>query len=297
MAIVPVTFHVGEVGIDYESVVLGATGGTGAYQWSVGSGALPAGLTLSTDGHVTGAPTSAGNFDFTLHVADAGDATADAPATVRVAPALAASLVPACVSACSVELGCVTVCGPFGQLSGGVAPYTYTHTSGPLPNGTTLSGMALTGTFTGIPGYVQFTVLVTDKLGATASVSPGFRMFPHIAIAASAVCKGDYNTPCSVRIAYSGGTPGGTPKVKITAYGQYCSTSFCYPKPTSPPPSYKVTVGGGYVTVSVQAACGGACGGGYGGILYLNLTDQSQCASGTLCVSGTSALSIEIAGG
>jgi len=172
LAIGAVTPHVGEVGVDYAPVTLAASGGTGSLTWTVSAGSLPGGLSLSTDGRLSGNPTSAGNFFFTLHVADAGDSSAEKPGSIRVAPALVASLVPGCLTACTAELGCATACGPFGQVSGGVAPYTYRLTSGPLPRGTTLSGLTLKGTFTGLAGLVQFTVEVADKLGATASVSP-----------------------------------------------------------------------------------------------------------------------------
>ena len=39
---------------------LGATGGTGPYSWSVSSGNLPAGLTLSNSGAISGTPTQSG---------------------------------------------------------------------------------------------------------------------------------------------------------------------------------------------------------------------------------------------
>ena len=58
---------------------LTATGGTGAYTWSK-TGSLPAGLTL-TGAAITGTPTAAGPFSFTLQVAD----SATPPATVSKA--------------------------------------------------------------------------------------------------------------------------------------------------------------------------------------------------------------------
>jgi hypothetical protein len=48
------------------SKTLQATGGSGTYTWSVTSGALPSGLTLSTGGVVSGKPTSTGTFTFTV---------------------------------------------------------------------------------------------------------------------------------------------------------------------------------------------------------------------------------------
>jgi len=50
---------VGQVGVPY-STSLSATGGTGPYTWSIAGGSLPAGLTLSPAGTISGTPTSAG---------------------------------------------------------------------------------------------------------------------------------------------------------------------------------------------------------------------------------------------
>jgi hypothetical protein len=54
---------------------LAATGGTGGYTWKVVSGSLPAGLTLS-GAAITGTPTAAGTFSFTLEVTDSAGGTA-----------------------------------------------------------------------------------------------------------------------------------------------------------------------------------------------------------------------------
>jgi hypothetical protein len=57
------------VGVAY-SQSLNATGGTKPYSFSVTSGSLPAGLTLSADGTVSGTPTTAGASTFTVTVTD-----------------------------------------------------------------------------------------------------------------------------------------------------------------------------------------------------------------------------------
>ena len=49
---------------------LAAAGGTAPYTWSVLSGALPTGLTLSMTGQISGTPTSAGTSSFTVQVTD-----------------------------------------------------------------------------------------------------------------------------------------------------------------------------------------------------------------------------------
>jgi len=50
--------------------------GVAPYHWSVLSGALPPGLTLSSDGFLQGVPQQAGRFDFVVEVQDSTNNTA-----------------------------------------------------------------------------------------------------------------------------------------------------------------------------------------------------------------------------
>ena len=52
-------------------VQLSAQGGAAPYAFSVGTGTLPPGLVLSASGEVSGIPTAAGSYDFSLQVVDA----------------------------------------------------------------------------------------------------------------------------------------------------------------------------------------------------------------------------------
>jgi hypothetical protein len=56
-------------GVAY-SATLAAKGGTPPYTWSVTSGALPPGLSLSGSGVISGKPTTKGTFSFTVKVTD-----------------------------------------------------------------------------------------------------------------------------------------------------------------------------------------------------------------------------------
>ena len=53
------------------------------------TGSVPPGLTLATDGAITGTPTAAGTFDFTLAVTDADGLTATSDQTITIAPGCA----------------------------------------------------------------------------------------------------------------------------------------------------------------------------------------------------------------
>ena len=55
---------------------LAASGGQTPYSWTNSSGALPPGLTLATNGVISGTPTTNGTFNFTVKVTDALSATA-----------------------------------------------------------------------------------------------------------------------------------------------------------------------------------------------------------------------------
>ncbi|MGH9862245.1 MAG: putative Ig domain-containing protein [Candidatus Acidiferrales bacterium] len=64
---------------------LGASGGTAPYTWSLVSGALPPGLSLSEgSGMISGTPTLSGRFDFTAQVRDASGTTARSPLAISI---------------------------------------------------------------------------------------------------------------------------------------------------------------------------------------------------------------------
>jgi hypothetical protein len=72
------SFADGMVGFRYSSQAQ-AAGGKPGYAWSLLSGSLPAGLTLSPEGVISGKPTASGTAAFTLQAADArGDTTSKA---------------------------------------------------------------------------------------------------------------------------------------------------------------------------------------------------------------------------
>jgi hypothetical protein len=303
-AISGLPLHEGEVGIGYAAATLGATGGKTPYQWSISGGAIPPGLSLSPDGNVSGTPTSPGVFNFTVQVAEAAGGTTTSSSTVTIRAALAAGLLPACAQYCSVEQGCANACGNFGTLSGGAPPFTYSLVPGGfVPAGVSVSGLSLAGTFTALAKYWQFTVNVTDALGATASISPTFYVFPHISLAGGAIPTSSANvcswlgapssTGCTARFPYSGGA--GTPTFTITSF------TYSPPCPVPPgtcqaPPTPNVSVGGGYVTVSVPHRIGTTSG--YNGTLTIVLTDQSPCAPGPVnCSSAPATITITQQGG
>ena len=145
---------------------LAATGGTPPYSWTVQSGsALPAGLSFSTGGVLSGTPTVAGPSSFTLVVADSGGQSANATFSLAIAAAALSITTPAALPAGTVSSG-------YSQTlvaTGGTPPYTWTVQSGSsLPAGLILSGGALSGTPTAL-GSFGFTLAVADSGGYSAT--------------------------------------------------------------------------------------------------------------------------------
>lgn len=285
LTITGANMHDGEVGVAFAPITLAATGGVEPYHWTVSVGALPGGLTLSAAGVISGTPAANGFFQFSVQVFDADSDTAGLPRTIGIVPRLAATLVPACATECSVELGCATVCGTFGQVAGGASPLTYKLTNGVLPSGTSLSGMTLKGTFTGLPGRLSFTAQVTDGFGATASLTPTFNLFPHISLSPGGTCSYVRQLSCTVSLKYSGGPPNGSVAFKVVGWlgNLKCGSVAVI---ICPEPPISATAGGGTLVVTVGPVSANTFPRPTG-TFTVSITDQSSCGAGTHCSSGS----------
>src|SRR5262249_38995894 len=121
------------VGASY-SQTLTATGGVTPYTWSVTTGSLPAGLTLSTAGIISGAPTISGTANFTIQVTDNSSQVMSRAFSLKVNP-------PPLVIITASPLPDATAGVSYSQtvtVSGGVAPYSWSIPTGSLPTGLTL---------------------------------------------------------------------------------------------------------------------------------------------------------------
>ncbi len=290
----------GEVGLAYSGASFDATGGVRPYMFQVTEGALPAGLTLSRDGALTGSPTAPGDFSFTVQVVDSGGQANSAQDSIDIVPAL--KLNPLKAGTIYVESGCDTVCGGFATQTGGQAPYKYAVTSGGLPAETSLSGMSLAGKISSTGNY-NFTVEVTDALGANASVAATFSVLQHIyfycpspwpATRGGCTPSGSSGTltfqctqvadhpDCTGSLMYAGGSSGGwTLTYRVVAGDQpLAGSGFGVPVDGTVPPQTIVGL------TMVQPPTPGAAA---GGTLLVTLSDSMICGPAATVHCSTSA--------
>ncbi|HKK94514.1 MAG TPA: putative Ig domain-containing protein, partial [Longimicrobiales bacterium] len=151
----------GSLGAPY-AAQLAALGGDGSYAWSVSAGELPAGVTLATDGSITGTPTAIATSNFTVAAVSVGDTSTRALSIEIGAPQVT-------IQTTSLANGAV------GQAytallvaTGGDGMYEWSLASGGLPDGLAL---ATDGTIGGTPttvGTADFEVRA-NSAGLTAT--------------------------------------------------------------------------------------------------------------------------------
>jgi hypothetical protein len=160
VAIVTTSLPAGRVNVAY-SAAEQATGGSGSYKWSIGSGALPTGLTLSaSNGAISGTPTVSGTFAVTIAAADATDASNVATATYSLVISTGVKI----TSPRTLPNATHNVFYSYQvQASNVVGTPTWDLSGGSMPPGITLN--ATTGVISGTctrTGTWHFNVRVTD---------------------------------------------------------------------------------------------------------------------------------------
>ena len=151
------------VGKSY-SQKLAATGDA-TITWTLSSGALPKGLTLASNGTISGTPTAAGTATFTVKAANsAGSVTKQL--SIKVVAASTTTATKPAITTTSLAGGTIAKAYSQKLAATGTAPITWTLSSGSLPKGLKL---ATDGTISGTPtaaGTSTFTVKATNAGGS-----------------------------------------------------------------------------------------------------------------------------------
>jgi large repetitive protein len=197
----PATLPVATLGITYSNL-LQASGGVAPYTWSDVAGSPPAGLSISSNGNLTGIPTHAGTSSFTVEVTDSQGHMASEQLSLTVAASL---------SVTTNTLPAVTLGGAYSQsliAAGGTPPYTWSLVTGPLPGGLTLSaGGSITGTASAA-GTFPFTVKAVDSAGVSTTKQLSITVVAGLAITTAAgLPNASINASYAQTLAAAGGTP------------------------------------------------------------------------------------------
>jgi hypothetical protein len=188
------------------TATLTSTGGSGAITWSLVSGTLPAGLSLSTAGVISGTPTATGNSTFSVQAADSASPQQTATASLSL------TIVLSTLAITTTSLPQVTVNTSYSQQlvsSGGNPPVTWSLATGssPLPPGLTLSS---TGLISGTPntvGNYSFTVQATDTTPASVTQVLSINVVPltTLAVTTATLPNGNIGAAYSTTLAGNGG--------------------------------------------------------------------------------------------
>jgi putative Ig domain-containing protein len=184
------TLPTGYVGSTYTATTLQATGGSSSgYTWALATGsALPAGLTLSPLGVITGKPTATTPASFTATVTDSASNTANGTFSITVDAALTITTATTLPTAYVGSSYSQTLAATGGSGTG----YTWALQSGStLPAGLTLSGGVISGKPT-TAGAPSFTVIVTDSVGNTATATFTVTISAGVSITSSSTLPAGY---------------------------------------------------------------------------------------------------------
>ncbi len=161
LVITTTTLADGVVGASYTQT-LAASGGDANYNWSLSSGTLPAGLSLSTSGVISGTPTAVTSGpSFVVQVQDTGtpQQTKTQALSIRIAAPLVVATAPTLPDAIVGVPYSTTL-----QTGGGTAPVIWTVIAGAPPAGLLLSPTGvLSGTPTAPSPATTFTAQAQDS--------------------------------------------------------------------------------------------------------------------------------------
>ena len=281
---------VGTVGSAY-SVTLRAKGGTAPYKWSLKSGSLPAGVSLSAAGGITGTPAEAGTAgSLIFEVMDAHKKTANSrDLSLTIHPEAAPV-----VQTSSLQNGNVGVTyAATLTATGGTKPYTWSVKSGTLPAGLSLDSE--TGIISGTPAQPgSFNSLVFDvtdfynSVGASRSLS--VKIDPVIEVLTTSLPNGQQGTTYSASLAATGGSGVYTWSLKSGNLPPGLSLNPSTGAITGTPTTPNIFNGLVFEATDADTAAGSS------GALSVQIYNTANCSAGTESSLGTQPFAFLIKG-
>jgi len=184
-----------------------SNGGLTPVTWSVTSGSLPTGLTLSSGGTISGTPSAGGSFSFTIQASDGSSPaqTITINVSVRSSTLLVITtpngMLPDAVQGANYSFAL--------RFTGGIAPQVWVVSAGQLPPG---MGLSSAGVISGSPsatGTYSFTARLQDSSNPAqaASIALSIRVAAPlvITIPAGALPNALFKTAYSQSLTSSGG--------------------------------------------------------------------------------------------
>ncbi len=207
LAIAVPTLPGGTIGTAYGPVTLSGSGGTPPYSWALAQGSLPLppGLQVSSSGVISGPPTTAGTFNFTVTATDSTGlgATSGTLSIAVVAPSGAPTCQPPGLQINSNTNLSVTATSNCTDTAGTIQSTTFNWGDGTTVS--SASGTPPTATHTyANPGVYSVTATATDQNGLTATATTSITV---VAPASQGVMQGQPAQFMSVSVMAPLGVP------------------------------------------------------------------------------------------
>ncbi|WP_284758092.1 Ig-like domain repeat protein [Agrobacterium sp. fls2-241-TYG-188a] len=213
-----------------QAVTASASGGTLPLSYTLGAGTLPDGLTLNTaTGAISGTPTTAANYAFTITATDSSSPPNSASASYTLVVNAPAAFVFSPAGGSLPE----AMSGEYYQqpvsANGGTGAVTYSITSGSLPPGLTLN--VTTGELNGpldadTEGDYSFTIRALDSANVAGTASYTLHVAPRaVKVVDKTVSVAPGSAPNNINLA-AGATGGPFVSAEITTITQNSAGTF-----------------------------------------------------------------------
>jgi hypothetical protein len=196
--------------------------------WSIKSGSLPAGVSLSSSGLLSGTPTAEGSYTFVVQAAGGGNTTDTETETLVVRQPL--TVTSGFTAAAKAEVG-VDFRAP-QTAAGGSGAFTWSVSKGALPTGLTLGPDGSVSGAPALAGRFSFTLTVTDSEGRTKNTDVTLVVAKPLTFSKAKLRTAKAGWPYRAKVLFTGGVAplnwtirGKVPKgLKVTKTGLLLGT-------------------------------------------------------------------------